>query len=256
MEKYLEFAKRIAYYAGDVMREYFYKDQGVEYKEDRTPVTIADKIINEYLISEVKKEYPDFRVIGEEESLNNNSKFAWVCDPLDGTSMFTRHVPVSVFSLALVEDGEPIVGVVYDPFLDEMYSAIKGKGAYCNDKKISVNHKRMGEVGCSIDYCMWGGAKYDTLKIIKKIRSILKTGSTGSVAHSCMLVASGRISGLIFPGTIHGECDIAASKLIVEEAGGITSNFHGESQRYDQDIDGFIATNKEVNEELMKRIYQ
>jgi 3'-phosphoadenosine 5'-phosphosulfate (PAPS) 3'-phosphatase len=55
MEEYLEFAKRIAYHAGDVMKEYFYKDQGVEYKEDRTPVTVADKMINEYLIEEVKK---------------------------------------------------------------------------------------------------------------------------------------------------------------------------------------------------------
>jgi fructose-1,6-bisphosphatase/inositol monophosphatase family enzyme len=172
--------------------------------------------------------------------------------------MFTRHLPVSVFSLALVVDGEPMVGVVYDPFLDEMYTAIKGQGAYCNDKKISVNNKKMGELGCSVDYCMWGSAKYDTLEIIKEIRNVVKTGSTGSVAHGCMLVATGRVSGEIFPGTSHGECDIAASKLIVEEAGGVTSNFHGENQRYDEDIDGFIAANKEVYDELilkMRRIY-
>ena len=258
MNKYLDFATRIAYYAGGVIKDYFYRDQQVEYKSDRTPVTIADKMINEYLIEEVKREYPTFRVIGEELSLDNDSKYAWVCDPLDGTSMFTRHIPVSVFSLALVEDGVPIVGVVYDPFLDEMYTAIKGQGAYCNNKRIHVDNKKMGELGCSIDYCMWGSAKYDTLEIVKEIRNLVKTGSTGSVAHGCMLVASGRISGEIFPGSVHGECDIAASKLIVEEAGGITSNFHGEDQRYDQDIDGFVATNKEVYNELilkMKRLY-
>ena len=117
----------------------------------------------------------------------------------------------------------------------------------------------MGELGCSVDYCMWGSAKYDTLEIIKEIRNVVKTGSTGSVAHGCMLVATGRVSGEIFPGTSHGECDIAASKLIVEEAGGVTSNFHGENQRYDEDIDGFIAANKEVYDELilkMRRIYK
>ncbi len=259
MEEYLEFAKRIAHHAGDVIKDYFYKDQQVEFKEDRTPVTIADKTINAYLIEEVKKEYPTFKVIGEELSLDNDSEYAWVCDPVDGTSMFTRHLPVSVFSLALVHDGEPIVGVVYDPFLDEMYSAIKGQGAYCNDKKISVNNKKFGELGCSIDYCMWNNAKYDTLDVVKEIRDKVKTCSSGSVAHACMMVATGRISGQIFPGTAHGECDIGASKLIVEEAGGITSNIHGEPQKYDRDIDGFIATNKEVHDDLVKilrRLYK
>ena len=254
MDEYLNFAKRIARYAGSVIKEYFYKDQEIEYKSDRTPVTIADKTINKYLIEEVKKEYPTFRVIGEELSLDNDSKYAWVCDPLDGTSMFTRHLPVSVFSLALVVDGEPVVGVVYDPFLDEMYTAIKGQGAYCNDKKISVNNKKMGELGCSVDYCMWGSAKYDTLEIIKEIRNVVKTGSTGSVAHGCMLVATGRVSGEIFPGTSHGECDIAASKLIVEEAGGRVTNFNGEDQRYDRDIDGAIISNGIIHEDLLKII--
>jgi len=259
MEEYLEFAKRIAYHAGEVIKDYFYKDQQIEFKEDRTPVTVADKMINAYLIEEVKKEYPTFKVIGEELSLNNDSDYAWVCDPIDGTSMFTRHLPVSVFSLALVHDGDVIVGVVYDPFLDEMYTAIKGKGAYCNDKKISVNNKKLGELGCSVDYCMWNHAKYDTLKIVEEIRSEAKTCSSGSVAHACMMVATGRISGQIFPGTSHGECDISASKLIVEEAGGVTSSFFGKNQRYDQDIDGFIAANKEVHGELInkiKRIYK
>jgi fructose-1,6-bisphosphatase/inositol monophosphatase family enzyme len=259
MNEYLEFAKRIAYHAGDVMKEYFYKDQGVEYKEDRTPVTVADKMINEYLIEEVKKTYPTHKVIGEELSYSNDSEYAWVCDPIDGTSMFTRHVPVSVFSLALVIDGEPTIGVVYDPYLDEMYTAIKGEGAYCNGKKISVNNKHMGELGCSIDYCMWNKAKYDTLDIVKEIRSSVKTCSSGSVAHGCMMLASGRVSGQIFPGTSHGNCDVAASKIIIEEAGGITSNFHGEKQRYDEDIDGFVAANKEVYDELilkLKRIYK
>jgi fructose-1,6-bisphosphatase/inositol monophosphatase family enzyme len=106
---------------------------------------------------------------------------------------------------------------------------------------------------------MWNHAKYDTLKIVEEIRSEAKTCSSGSVAHACMMVATGRISGQIFPGTSHGNCDVAASKIIIEEAGGITSNFHGEKQRYDEDIDGFVAANKEVYDELilkLKRIYK
>ena len=254
MEEYLEFAIGIAKYAGSVMKDYFYKDKNVEFKEDRTPVTIVDKTINKYLIDEVKKKYPTHKVIGEEECFNNDSKCAWVCDPLDGTSMFTRGIPVSVFSLAYVEDGEPLVGVVYDPFLDEMYTAIKGKGAYLNGKEIHVNNKDFGQLGASVDYCMWNKALYDTLEIVKEIRKDVKTCCIGSVAHACMLVANGTLAGEIFPGSSHGECDIAASKLIVEEAGGKTGDFFGKSQRYDQDINGFIATNGVIHDELIRRL--
>lgn len=255
MKEYLEFAVSIARYAGEVMNKYFFGDDNiVEYKSDKTPVTYVDKAINRYLIEQVKNKYPNHSVEGEEESYKGKSSFVWVCDPLDGTSMYTRHVPVSVFSLALVLDGEVMVGVVYDPFLDEMYTAIRGEGAYCNGKPIHVNHKKFDELGCTIDYCMWNGAKYDTVDIMKSFRDHVKTSQVGSVAHACMLVARGLISGEVFPGSIHGHCDIAASALIVEEAGGIVTDFHGKKQRYDGPIDGAVLTNVEINDDLLKII--
>lgn len=255
MEEYLEFAISIAKHAGSIMREYFFeKENKIEFKEDRTPVTYADKLINNYLIEKVREKYPSHGVDGEEEKELNNNKYIWVCDPIDGTSMYTRHVPVSTFSLALVTNGEPVVGVVYDPFLDEMYTAIKGKGAYCNGKEIHVNNKKYDELGMSVDVCMWNNAKYDTLDIMREIRSHGKTCQVGSVAHAFMLVARGTISGAIFPGTAHGHCDIAASKLIVEEAGGIVTSFKGKEQRYDKDIDGAVATNKKINGILLSKI--
>ena len=112
MEEYLEFAKHVAFYAGELMKKYFDSDKEIEYKEDRTPVTMIDKKINHYLIEQVKLNYPYHDVDGEEEKLKNGNDFVWVCDPIDGTSMYTRGIPVSVFSLALTYNGEPIVGVV------------------------------------------------------------------------------------------------------------------------------------------------
>ena len=254
-EEYLEFAKDIAKYAGKIMKDYFYnKNINIIFKNDKTPVTEADKMINNYLIDKVKEKYSNHSVDGEEEKYLINSKYVWVCDPIDGTSMFTYHIPVSVFSLALVFDGQPIIGVVYDPFLDEMYTAIKGNGAYCNDKKISVNNKKFGELGCAIDYCTWYSAKYDTLKIAEEIRKDVHISQIGTVAHGCMMVATGRISGEIFPGIDHGHCDMAASKLIVEEAGGKVTNFHNQEQRYDRDIDGAIITNGVIHEDLIRII--
>ena len=255
MEEYLEFAKDIASYAGDVIKEYFYfVDKKTEYKEDRTPVTLADKKINSYLIEKVKEKYPSHSVLGEEEIWQNNSDYVWVCDPLDGTAMFVRHLPVCVFSLALVISGNPVVGVVYDPFLDEMYTSIKNEGAFCNGKLIRVNDLEYGDLGCTVDCYMWNSAKYDTLDIIRDIRKDVKTFETGSVAHGAILVANGKISGVIFPGTVHGNCDIAASKLIVEEAGGKVTNFYGENQRYDQDIDGAIITNGKLHDKILQKI--
>ena len=129
MQEYLDFAIEIAKYAGVVIKDNFLNDNNsIEYKEDRTPVTIADKCINDYLIKRVKEKYPEHSVDGEEEKYLNSSKYVWVCDPIDGTSMYTRGIMVSVFSLALVFDGVPIVGVVYDPYQDKMYTAIKDSG--------------------------------------------------------------------------------------------------------------------------------
>ena len=131
MENYLDFAKKIAYKAGDIMKKYFACDNGAEYKFDNTIVTKADKEINDYLIEQVKIEFPTHCVDGEEKQFGK-SKYVWVCDPVDGTSMYARHIPVAVFSLALVIDGVPNVGVIYDPWTDNLYSAVKGKGAYRN----------------------------------------------------------------------------------------------------------------------------
>ena len=139
MDEYLVFAKDIASYAGKIMKKYFVGDNGSNYKYDQTIVTKADTEINHYLIEQVRKKYPNHSVDGEEEQNEVKSKYVWVCDPVDGTAMYARHIPVAVFSLALVIDGVSTVGVVYDPFTDSLYTAIKGKGAFKNGERIHVN---------------------------------------------------------------------------------------------------------------------
>ena len=101
---------------------------------------------------------------------------------------------------------------------------------------------------------MWNDAKYDTLELIKEIRKTNKTCQIGSTAHASMLVARGLISAEIFPGSIHGQCDIAASSLIVSEAGGVVTSFFGENQRYDTAIDGCVLSNKVTHEKIIKLI--
>ena len=158
--EYLEFAKEIAYEAGKIIKKYFNEESGVNYKFDQTIVTKADTEINRILIDRVKEKFPTHSVDGEEEKFGN-SDYVWVCDPVDGTAMYARHIPVAVFSLALVVDGVPIVGVVYDAFLNNLYYATKGNGAYKNNSKISVNEIKLNDMRSVSNMDMWPRAEYN-----------------------------------------------------------------------------------------------
>ncbi len=242
-KEYLKFAKQIANYADKVMMKNYEESINLDYKEDKTVVTLVDKTINHYLIEQVKEKFPTHSVRGEEESYIIDSDYVWVCDPLDGTGMYVNHIPVFVFSLALVYKGEPIVGVIYNPNEKKMYTAIKGEGAYCNNRQIHVNNKNLGDLGYKTNFEIFNNDIIDEISLIKELKTYSKISAIGSVARSCMAVASGDFSCDIFPGTSHGNCDIAASYLIVTEAGGKVTNIYGESQKYDRDIKGAVISN-------------
>lgn len=255
MEEYLSFAKEIAQTAGKIMLKYFKGDNGANYKYDQTIVTKADTEINAYLIKKVKEKFPMHSVDGEEEQFGN-SKYVWVCDPVDGTAMYARHIPVAVFSLALVVDGVPIIGVVYDPFTDNMYSAAKGQGAYRNTKKIEVNNIALEDMKSVSNFDMWPEAEYNIYDSIKELGKKTYFVGIGSVIRACMCVANGDFNLAIFPGTKHKNCDIAAAKVIVEEAGGQVTDLFGNEQRYDKDINGAVISNKKVHDEVIAILKQ
>jgi len=253
LEEYLEFAKNIAKKAGEIMLKYFNQDNGSSYKGDRTIVTLADTEINSYLIEQVKANYPEHAVDGEEEQ-SGQSNYVWVCDPVDGTAMYARHVPVAVFSLALVIDGEPVIGVVYDPFTDNLYTAIKGKGAYRNNIEISVNDYSLEDIRTCCHCDMWSKAKYNICEVFKELRNKTRLNDIGSITRASCLVATGDYSLAIFTGTDHKHCDVAAIKLIVEEAGGKVTDLFGNEQRYDRSIRGAIISNGRVHNEVIQLI--
>lgn len=254
-EEYLEFAKDIAKEAGKIMLKYFNMDNGASYKGDKTIVTLADTEINSYLIKNVKERYLDHSVDGEEEKFGK-SDYVWVCDPVDGTAMYARHIPVAVFSLALVVKGESKIGVVFDPFTNNLYTAIKGKGAYKNGKKITVNDYELDDMKTVCNYELWPSADYNISKVIGDLGEKSYFVNIGSIIRACMCVATGDFSLAIFPGTKHKNCDIAAVKVIVEEAGGKVTDLFGNEQRYDKSINGAVISNGKVHEEVIKIIKQ
>lgn len=254
-KQYLEFAKSIALEAGKIMRHYYGHEPDSEVKDDDTIVTVADKEINRMVIERVQVEYPGHAIAGEEESHAENTPHLWVCDPIDGTNPFVANLAVSVFSLAYVYDGEPLVGVIYDPFSDRLFWAEKGGGAYINGQETQVNQSSFGGQS-RMSYDQWSDADYDVLTPLAKLAA--ETGtymlSPGSTTHMAALVAQGDFVASVFPGTKGKHVDIAAAKVIVEEAGGRVTDLFGEEQRYDQDIRGAIVSNGVVHDEIVEAL--
>lgn len=250
----LEFAKKLAYEAGGIMRKYFLNTD-TQWKEDQTPLTIADTTINSLVIERIAEQYPDHSVLGEEESAMKDSRYTWVCDPVDGTMPYAHGLPISTFSLALCDDGAPVVGVVYDPFMDRLFWALKGDGAYCNDTKLQVNQGHMSQALIDLEGFSVGSGNLviEGLNCFTELSTIgAKPVSLHSTVLPSCLVAQGEFTAIVF--NVKKPEDPAAIKVIVEEAGGKVTDMFGNDQRYDQPTKGFIASNGIVHDELVRII--
>ena len=253
MKEYLDFAIDVAKHAGSVMKKYFSTDKGEDYKCDNSIVTKADTEINAYLIEKVKQIFPTHSVNGEEESFGS-SKYVWVCDPVDGTAMYARRIPVSVFSLALVIDGVSVLGVVFDPWTDSMYTAVKGEGAYRNGVKLIVNDYGFEDKRTICQFDMWATQKYNIIRVVEDLSKKCYSISIGSIIRASMCIANGDFTAAIYPGGENKNMDIAAVKVIVEEAGGKVTDMFGNEQRYDKPINGALITNGKVHDEMVSMV--
>ncbi|HOX61204.1 MAG TPA: inositol monophosphatase [Candidatus Magasanikbacteria bacterium] len=254
MPTHKEFAINLAQQAGAIIRENFALGMNRTLKKDNTPVTATDLAINTLLLKSVRETFPDHNVLAEEESdMSQKSEFVWVCDPLDGTIPFSHGLTICTFSLALVKNGESILGVVYDPFQDNMFVAEKGKGAFLNDKKISVsNADTFSGAVANCEY--FNTAIYNTSKCALHMQMIegVQTMRLSSFIISAVLVAAGELSFAIYPSSYAH--DAAAAKIIVEEAGGKATDLFGNEQRYDRAINGFLVSNGLLHEKVLKII--
>lgn len=225
----------------------------IERKTDHTPVTEIDRRINEFVISEVSAQFPEHGILGEEESFHNEREWLWVCDPIDGTFAFITGVPTSAFSLALAHHGEVVIAVVYNPWSDQLFSATKNGGAFCNDLPLQVSRR-----GSTDDFAFIGatGSMSDHASPINSLQAIKAMTSRGwkavnfpGVAYKACLVATGQIDGAFY--NYKSAHDIAAVSLIVTEAGGKVTDVHGQPQRFDRDIRGAVISNGLLHDDLV-----
>ena len=162
-------------------------------------MTAADEAINELVLDQVKTRFPDDAVIGEEgSSPGGSSNRVWVCDPIDGTLPFTLGVPTSLFSLALVVDGEPTMGLLYDPYLDRRFEACLGQGGNVNGRPLEVNDSPLSGAILAIP-----GAQFGVTDNAALAADVIGHGgrvfSVGSITYEAALVAAGQITACVFP---------------------------------------------------------
>lgn len=216
-------------------------------------VTEVDKACEALLIERITQAYPKHSILGEETGMHKKegSEWEWVVDPLDGTNNYSQGLPIFCVSIGVQHNGETQVGVVYAPYLDELYTAVRGEGAQWNGKQLHVSRKT------EFDKCILAtGFPYDkgtvgpdlnnlnnVCKMLPQLRGLRRMGSA---AYDLCCVASGTLDGYwelnIKPW------DACAGALIVEEAGGTVKSI-----REDRNI-SIAAGNAKIVEQLLQNV--
>lgn len=225
--------------AGRIMLEAKDIQTGIEEKEGHANfVTAYDKQVQEFLKGELLRLQPGAVFVGEEEERHEaiDKGYAFIADPIDGTTNFMKGYCMSAVSVGLLKDKEPVMGAVYNPYLNEVFYAEKGKGARCNDRPIHVSGKPLRE-----GIVLVGTAPYHTEladKTFEMMRGYfdrcLDIRRSGSAALDLCSVAAGRAE--LFFELLLQPWDYAAGSLIVREAGGTVTTAEGEPLRYDRPV--------------------
>ena len=210
----------------------------VSKKGPRDFVTKTDKLVEKILIEELSKTKKNYSFLSEEVGSikNKDQENIWIIDPIDGTTNSLHGIPHFAICIALQSKSEIVSGLIFDPIKDEMFFAEKNKGAYLNNHRLRVSKKN------SIEDCLFS-SNHEGVKF-----SDLNMRYSGCAALDLAYVASGRLDGF-FHNKIN-LWDVAAGKLIVEEAGGIVNNIH-EFPKNNIDIK---ASSASINDEMLKNL--
>lgn len=246
LQEIIELVKETKAFVGNRKRA-----EHVEIKGRADYVTQVDTDIQSFLARELESRFPAIQFLGEEEGLHEMSGDTyWILDPIDGTTNLIHDYQHSVVSLALYEKGEITLGVVYDPFREDVYHAQKGKGSFLNGSPIHVSETEvLGETIITV-----GTSPYDREladKNFQRIRRVFDRAQdirrTGTAAMDLAYVACGRTGGFFEPRL--SPWDFAAGMLLVQEAGGTVTNFEGEPLGFLK-RGSVVASNGKIHEEL------
>jgi myo-inositol-1(or 4)-monophosphatase len=251
LRAWLDLAKRAARKAGIIQAEHLGHLSGYKLKATANIVTEVDLLCEQAVIGLLREEAPEHNILSEEQGGDAlSSEYIWVIDPLDGTTNYTHTYVKFCTSIALVNRGKPIVGVIFDQMANEMFYAVRGQGAFLNGKPIQVSsvpklNEALLVTGFSYDR---GKRLCDNIEIFQKVlphpHSIRVDGSA---ALDLCYVASGRMDG--FWERNMSPWDVAAGSLLVEEAGGLVTDLKNQPMPLDKKE--LFASNGRIHSEFL-----
>lgn len=261
---YKNFIADILKEASAIAKDNFGKVAGIVKKEDNNQVlTETDLEIGQVIIDKIQKEFPQHNIIDEEAGVvENKSNFTWVIDPIDGTSNFANGIPLYGIMFGLLKDNEPIAGGLALPSFSEIYVAEKDSGAFCNGKRINVS-KDMHLKNSLVAYGIDGHQENPEFtkdecgllaKIILNIRNLRTSNSVFDIA----MLAKGNYGA--FLNRTSKIWDNVAQQIIIEESGGVYTDFFGKKIDYSDAISRpqenftFLASSPELHKQLLHLI--
>jgi myo-inositol-1(or 4)-monophosphatase len=225
----INIAIEAARHAGHVLRDHYNKPHQISYKGIIDLVTEMDQESERLVTEMLRKSYPEYGILGEEGSKSTAPyTIRWIIDPLDGTTNYTYSYPLFGVSIALEKQGEITLGVVYNPILDELFSAEKGAGAFLNGTPIHVTDtKELGKsmLASGFPYDAWTNPRNNSSEWECFIKTTISLRCDGSAALDLCHTACGRLDG--YWELDLEPWDMAAGALIVQEAGGSVTQTDG-----------------------------
>lgn len=241
--------------AGALVQSFFEKQQfTIDHKDGvNNLVTEVDQASERLIVERIKANFPDHGYIGEEYGhAHEEAEYQWVIDPIDGTVNFAHGVPLCCVSIGIAHKGEMVLGAVYNPMINELYFAEKGKGAYLNDKLIKVSQNANFETAFLVTgFPYHFPEKTDPVKIFSHFaQKKMPIRRLGSAALDLCWVATGRFDG--FWEYNLQPWDIAAGMLIAAEAGAVCTEFNGAPMHlFSKEL---LVTNGKIHHALLSEI--
>jgi myo-inositol-1(or 4)-monophosphatase len=252
MNQFLEVAVEAAREAGAVLRTEFDRPKQISYKGEVDLVTESDKRSESIIVSKLRNHFPLHAIVAEEGSRGaaTAAKYCWHVDPLDGTTNFAHSYPCFAISIGLAEDGDPVVGVVLNPLTNELFTAMRGDGAYLGHKPIHVSTvEKLATSLVSTGFPTHQRANnrniYYYWEFTMRSHGVRRDGSA---ALDLCSVACGRFDGFWEFGL--NSWDTAAGIVIVREAGGMVSDLEG--RPYHPGDRSLLVTNGRIHSEMQE----
>jgi len=252
IKDYRAFAVRMAKEAGTSLKSRLHEKHTVHYKGEINIVTEEDRRCEEMIIAEIKRHYPDHDILTEESAgSDRGSEYLWIIDPLDGTTNYAHGYPVFCVSIALEKAGRIVLGVIFNPMLNELFVAEENNGAFLNRKRLSVSGTStlsQSLLATGFPYDIRRNADNNLNYFIGMATQAQAIRRAGSAALDLAYTAAGRFDGF-WELKLH-PWDTAAGLLMIREAGGTLSDIQGNPYRLSSH--SIVASNGVVHADMLR----